>query len=153
MQTTQHPITGNEEVVDPQSPYAALVDFYNGFNQRNLRQVRTNWLQSELACMANPLGGIKRGWQDIEAVYQKIFHGQAKVYVEFYDYSILAGEEMFVAIGRERGWLQLPDQKIPLAIRTSRTFLRDKGQWKQLHHHGSMDDPKLLKNYQQLLLN
>jgi hypothetical protein len=38
-----------------------------------------------------------------------------------------------------------------LAIRTTRVFRRVEGAWRQVHHHGSMDDPALLRAYQDLV--
>jgi hypothetical protein len=35
-----------------------------------------------------------------------------------------------------------------MAIRTSRFFRLVDGQWRQQHHHGSIDDPALLAAYQ-----
>jgi hypothetical protein len=37
-------------------------------------------------------------------------------------------------------------------IRTTRVFKRVNGHWRQMHHHGSFDDPNLLKNYQAAVL-
>jgi len=39
-----------------------------------------------------------------------------------------------------------------LAIRTSRIIKNIAGHWRQVHHHGSIDDPQLLANYQSLVL-
>jgi phage gp16-like protein len=44
------------------------------------------------------------------------------------------------------------DQKIKLAIRTSRIFQKIGRSWKQVHHHGSIEDPKLLKQYQSAVM-
>ena len=145
-------VCGNENITDLSSPLAALVSFYRGFNQRELERVRDNWLQSDEASMANPLGGVKRGWKEIDAVYQRIFHGPGRVYVEFYDYSLHQWEDGFIVVGRERGSLDIGTQHIELAIRTSRIFTRHNNEWKQLHHHGSMDNPQLLHHYQSTLL-
>ena len=152
MELIEQAITGSETNTDKRTPFAALVDFYHAFNSRNLERMEDNWLQNDEASMSNPLGGIKRGWNEIRQVYEKIFLGQARVYVEFYAYSIHATEEMFVAVGRERGSLTVNDKTIELAIRTSRTYRFDDGQWKQLHHHGSMDDAALLAKYQTTVL-
>ncbi len=62
------------------------------------------------------------------------------------------GAALFIAVGRERGHFRVADTEIPLAIRTSRIYQRINGQWKQLHHHGSMDDPALLQTYQTAVL-
>ncbi len=103
--------------------------------------------------MSNPLGGIKRGWSEIKDVYQRIFDGEASVTVEFYDYSIHSTESMFIAVGRERGTLEINNEIIELAIRTSRAYCLHNNQWKQIHHHGSMDNPEMLATYQTTLLN
>ena len=41
---------------------------------------------------------------------------------------------------------------IKLAIRTSRIFKRMDNGWKQVHHHGSIEDPQLLEQYQSAVL-
>lgn len=146
-------ITGNEVSAEAGSPCSALINFYHAFNQQDYDSMQSNWLQTAAASMSNPLGGIKRGWEEISEVYKKIFSGTATVYVEFYDYSIHTTEDMFIAVGRERGLLQFNNEKIELAIRTSRSYCLHEQQWKQLHHHGSMDDPKKLNHYQSILIN
>ncbi|MCL4457300.1 MAG: nuclear transport factor 2 family protein, partial [Nitrospirae bacterium] len=103
MQPIQIPITGSENLEDPSSPFYALVQFYRAFNTRNIMLMSQNWAQTEDIAMDNPLGGIKRGWDEIRSVYERIFTGLAKVYVEFYDYTIHETKEMFYAVGRERG--------------------------------------------------
>lgn len=148
----QTPITGQESLSDSSGPYAALVEFYRAFNGRDMEMMNRNWLQSDEASMSNPLGGIKRGWNEIKTVYEKIFNGQAKVYVEFYDYSIHETEGMFIAVGRERGTLDIDGVHLDLAIRTSRTYAYETDAWRQLHHHGSMDDAERLSRYQSAVL-
>ncbi len=102
--------------------------------------------------MDNPLGGILRGWKNIQEVYKKIFFGEAEVYVEFYDYSIHKQGDIFFAAGRERGYILKNGKKIELDIRTSRIYGKENGNHKQLHHHGSITDPKLLDTYQKLVM-
>lgn len=70
-----------------------------------------------------------------------------------YDYSIHPTENMFIVVGRERGTLELNAKKINLSIRASRIYRLKTGQRKQIHHHGSMDNPDLLANYQSTLTN
>jgi ketosteroid isomerase-like protein len=151
--TIEHqPITGTEVITDPASPTSALVQFYRGFNARDIEQVVQNWEQSDVIVMDNPLGGIKRGWREIGAVYRKLFNGPVQVTVEFYDYSIVQDGPMFFAAGRERGELRCGDRQLSLAIRTSRIYRRLDGSWRQVHHHGSIDDPELLAAYQNAVL-
>lgn len=151
--TTERVITGEaEHSLISNNPVAALTQFYHAFNNTDLELMAKNWYQGEEISMSNPLGGLKRGWQSIKPVYVGIFQGKAKVYVEFHDYSIVSTEDMFCAIGRERGYFKLADKKIALAIRTSRTFQRFGDTWQQVHHHGSIDNPELLAEYQQAVL-
>lgn len=74
MQPIQTAITGQESVGDI---YQALVQFYGAFNSRNLQMMSENWAQSDEIAMDNPLGGIKRGWAEIQSVYARIFAGPA----------------------------------------------------------------------------
>jgi len=60
---------------------------------------------------------------------------------------------MFYAVGRERGYFRLGGEQLGLAIRTSRIFRKVNGQWKQSHHHGSIDDPRLLSMYQSAVMH
>ena len=102
----QKPITGREAIDDETSQFAALIQFYRAFNSRDMVGMKSNWQQSLDIAMDNPLGGITRGWDDIRAVYERIFSGPARVYVEFYDYTIHSHGEVFYAVGRERGQLE-----------------------------------------------
>ncbi|MCK9639651.1 MAG: nuclear transport factor 2 family protein [Prolixibacteraceae bacterium] len=146
-------ITGTEKLSDFENDhFKALIIFYKAFNQRDMELMQTIWLNSKEASMNNPVGGIKRGWDEIRAVYDKIFNGSAKVYVEFYDFTLHATENMYFATGRERGYFEKGGVKIELAIRTSRIFVKVEGEWKQIQHHGSIDDPDLLKRYQEAIL-
>lgn len=152
MHPIQTAITGKESVGDLSSPYQALVQFYGAFNSRNLQMMSGNWAQSDEIAMDNPLGGIKRGWAEIQSVYARIFNGPAEVYVEYFDYTIHETAEMFYAVGRERGYFRLGDDEITLAIRTSRIFRKIDNRWRQVHHHGSIEDPQLLSRYQSAVL-
>ena len=148
MKPIQEAITGKEEQDQLTTPYQALVQFYCAFNSGDFKMMSENWAQSDQIAMDNPLGGIKRGWEEIKSVYESIFNGPADVYVEYYDYTLHETTEMFYAVGRERGYFRLGEQEIKLGIRTSRIFQKIGGFWKQVHHHGSIEDPKLLEQYQ-----
>ena len=146
-------ITGSESAdVKVSDPEFALIEFYRAFNSCDLDLMSKNWEQTEQSSMSNPLGGLKRGWKPIKEVYERIFNGTAQVYVEFYDYTIHHSGVMFIAVGRERGYLQQGKNKINLSIRTSRTYRQDCGRWYQIHHHGSIEAPKLLEQYQKAVL-
>lgn len=146
------PITGEERCSLCGEAYAALVQFYHAFNRRDLALMRANWDEDGDIAMDNPLGGIKRGWSEIGQVYERLFNGPAKVYVEFYDYSLHETPGMFYAVGRERGRFEREGETLDLAIRTSRIFRRSGGAWRQVHHHGSIEDPQLLARYQDVVL-
>lgn len=148
MKTVDVAITGREESVEEGAPYGALVQFYRAFNTRDILLMAENWEPSDNAIMNNPLGGICRGWAAIRAVYERVFRGPAVVQVEFYDYTIHETPELFYGVGRERGRVHVAGEDIPLAIRTSRIFRKSAGHWRQVHHHGSIDDAGLLARYQ-----
>ena len=148
LETMTWPVTGHEQAIDPREPLGALAEFYHAFNGRDLELMEQNWDGSTEASMDNPLGGIRRGWADIREVYERVFRGTARVTVEFYDYTIHRFGETFLAVGRERGTLERAGESLGLEIRTSRWFRLVDGRWRQLHHHGSIDDADLLARYQ-----
>jgi len=133
------------------TPLGALSEFYRAFNQRDLELMRQNWRMEECV-LDNPLGGIRRGWAEIEPLYVRLFDGPARVRVAFFDYSLHLGADLFVAAGRERGYFEKGDLRIELAIRTSRVFRFTEGRWRQIHHHGSIEDPELLARYRAAVL-
>jgi ketosteroid isomerase-like protein len=151
---TPTPIDGNETDLDPGSPLAALSAFYAAFNRRDIAAMARSWSDDDAVSMSNPLGGIARGWPAIRAVYQRIFEGEARVNMAFYDYTLHGcappeSGQMFLAVGRERGLLVRGGLRLQPAIRTSRLFRRIEGAWRQVHHHGSFEDPALLAAYQE----
>lgn len=152
MTPIQVAITGKEPQGALTSPYQALVHFYCAFNSGNLQMMSENWAQSDEIAMDNPLGGVKRGWDEIKPVYERIFEGPAEVYVEYFDYTIHETTEMFYAVGRERGYFRMGGEEITLAIRTTRIFQKIDDFWRQVHHHGSIKDPQLLENYQSAVI-
>jgi ketosteroid isomerase-like protein len=142
-------INGRNCYMGSEGPVLALIAFYAAFNNRDLRAMERNWwTEDETAAMANPLGGVQRGWSAIREVYARIFAGEATVYVEFYDYTLQEFGEFFYAIGRERGHCERNGERLELAIRTSRVYRRQNGRWRQIHHHGSIENPSLLERYQ-----
>ncbi len=133
-----------------QAARAALECFYFAFNQRSLEAFEAVWAPGPLISLNNPLGGIMRGLDDIRALYQRIFASPAQVWVEFYDIVEYVSQDTVVFAGRERGEFTRDGRAIPLAIRTSRVFQYLGGElgWRQVHHHGSIDDSDALAQYQ-----
>jgi len=148
MHTEQEPITGNENLETLSGLRRALAEFYAAFNNRDLERMAQNWADTDDVVMDNPVGGITRGWEEIRTVYDRIFGGRPRVRVEFYDYTVHEAGEVGYAIGRERGELRRGDDVLSLAIRTTRVYRRMEGRWRQVHHHGSMDDAGMLAQYQ-----
>jgi ketosteroid isomerase-like protein len=145
-------IHGKDTSFSLDSPLEALASFYLAFNSRNLSLMESVWLDGQEPTMDNPMGGIRRGWAEIKAGYEKLFSGNARLEVEFHDYTIQEFGCVAIAIGRERGWCETPAGKLGLAIRTSRIFVRTREGWKQLHHHGSVEYPAMLEQYQKFIL-
>jgi ketosteroid isomerase-like protein len=149
----QIPVTGNEYAGDQADSRQALAQFYRALNSRDLRLMEQNWDNSHEAAMDNPLGGIKRGWNEIRTIYERLFASDGSYHFEFHDYTLHQRGDLFYAVGRERGELVSDGKQLRLAIRTTRIFRKDgEGKWRQVHHHGSIDDSKMLAAYQQAVL-
>ncbi|TCR70990.1 nuclear transport factor 2 family protein [Rhizobium sp. BK376] len=145
-------IDGSEVKSDRNSALDALIDFYNAFNRADLVGLKAIWVEGEAPSMDNPVGCIRRGWKSIEDGYSTLFSGVAKVHVAFHDFTSQGGSDWHLFVGRERGKCETPAGSIDLAIRTTRCFVVAAGSWRLLHHHGSIDDPAMLREYQRMVL-
>lgn len=149
----QEAITGSEQISDPRDPLAALAEFYRALNNRDMSLMEGNWDNGNDAAMDNPLGGINRGWPEIRAVYASLFRVDGEFHFEFYDYTLHRFPQIFYVVGRERGYLRTGRNNLEMRIRTTRVFRFDGRRWRQIHHHGSVDDPQLLQAYQAAVLS
>ena len=144
----QDPITGDEDLGDLSQPQQALAQFYRGFNTRDLKMIDENFARSDEVAIDNPLGGIRRGADQPHVMYEGVFKSPADVHVVFWDYTIHRAGDVFWAVGRERGTYREGDVVKDLNIRTTRIYQLIDGRWRQMHHHGSIEDSKLLSDYQ-----
>ena len=144
-------VDGDETKRGDDDPLDALIEFYRAFNAGDLAGLRAVWLGGAEPSMDNPIGGIRRGWEQIAEGYSKLFEGQAKVRVTFHDFTSQGTEDWHLFVGRERGACRTPKEALDVAFRTTRWFVRKDGSWRQLHHHGSVEDPKMLADYRRLI--
>jgi hypothetical protein len=141
-------ISGAEALAGDGSALDALIDFYRAFNNHDLDALGRNWASGEAPSMDNPIGGIRRGWPSIRDGYAKLFGRPASVSVTFFDFTSQGGDDWHLFVGRENGTCRTPAVTVDLRIRTTRWFARIDGVWRQLHHHGSIEEPALLADYQ-----
>ena len=134
----------------PEGARALVESFYFAFNQRNAHVLRRVWAEDELIQLCNPLGGILRGYEHVAALYGRVFGGATRVWVELEDIVEFQAQETVVFSGRERGEYTQNGTSLPLAIRTTRVvqWLGPEIGWRQVHHHGSIDDAQMLARYQ-----
>jgi hypothetical protein len=86
--------------------------------------------------------------QEPHKMYQGIFKSPADVHVVLWDYTVDRVGDAFWAVGRERGTYLDGGAVQPLNMRTSRIYQLVDGRWRQIHHHGSIEDAKLLEEFQ-----
>jgi hypothetical protein len=77
--------------------------------------------------------------------YLKLFGGPAIVQVTFHDFTSQGGGDWRLFVGREKGTCITPDVKMDVRFRTPRWFTRRGDVWRQLHHHGSIEEPDCLQ--------
>jgi ketosteroid isomerase-like protein len=153
MKPIQEPITGKEDLGDLSQPQEALAQFYKAFNSRDLAMIDANFAASDEVAIDNPLGGIRRGADMPHKMYEAVFKSPADVHVEFWDYTIHRVGDVFWAVGRERGTFHDGQAIKDLNIRTTRIYQLVDGRWRQIHHHGSIEDATLLADYQSAVRN
>lgn len=149
----EHPseITGAEAKTGDGSALDALIEFYRAFNAGDIAGLAAIWEDGDAPSMDNPIGGIRRGWDAIREGYLKLFAGSAKVQVTFHDFTSQGGSDWHLFVGREKGVCTTADASLDLRFRTTRWFIRTNGLWRQLHHHGSIEEPALLADYQRMI--
>src|ERR1700730_2991922 len=147
----QEPITGSEELGDLNQPQQALAQFYRAFNTRDLKMMDENFAHSDEVAIDNPLGGIRRAADEPHKMNVGEFKSRADVHVEFWDYTIHRAGDVFWAVGRDRGTYLDGEIAKTLNVRTTRIFQLMNGRWRQMHHHGSIEDAKLLGDYQSVV--
>lgn len=153
MPIIQESITGREITGDSSEPLAALSEFYRALNNRDIALMEINWDASDYAAMGNPLGGIRRGWNEIRPVYERLFAHAKDYNFELYDFMLERFGVVFIAIGKERGQFLSEDGiQLDFTIRTTRIFRWAEGRWRQFHHHGSIESPDVLALYQRAVL-
>ncbi len=145
-------VTGHEARNGSGDAFDALIDFYAAFNARDLDGLAANWEQGDAPSMDNPMGGIRRGWKSISEGYMKLFGGPGVVQVTFHDFSSQGGDDWHLFVGREFGTCTTPVQQMDVRFRTTRWFTRRGGAWRQLHHHGSIEEAGMLAAYQKIVL-
>jgi hypothetical protein len=151
MTATLIEITGRETQSGRGDALDALIGFYRAFNARDLARLAANWEQGDTPSMDNPMGGIRRGWQAISEGYMKLFDGPAIVQVTFQDFTSQGGDDWHLFVGREKGTCVTLETKMEVRFRTTRWFTRRGGTWRQLHHHGSIEEPEMLAAYQKTI--
>jgi hypothetical protein len=135
----------------PNGAVAALETFYYALNNADLNVLSQVWSDGQFAQLNNPVGGILRSGAAITDLYRGLFSSGLKVQVSFTDAATYLSTGSAVFAGRELGtYVNTAGEQTALHIRTSRLFgwHPEQRQWRQLHHHGSIDDPDALAAYQ-----
>ncbi len=144
-------ITGDEESIDPRTPEGALAEFYRAYNSRDLALMEQNWASDE-ATIYHQLGGVRAGWEEIRDLYDQTFQGPAGAQMTLHEFKIIRFSDSFTVVGTERGLLRTQKDALEFRIRTTRLFAWRAGRWRQIHHHGSIEEPELLADYLTLVL-
>jgi hypothetical protein len=129
---------------------AALETFYCAFHRKSLDLLADVFAPDEHCTVFSPLGGTARGRHAILAVYEALFRGPDAVRIDLSDVIEYSGPDDLLFVGREEGEFVHGPISMPLSIRTSRLFHYFGAEygWRQIHHHGSIDDATQLAAYQ-----
>ncbi len=155
MQVIKKPITGDDFFGDALSPTQSLTQFYFAFNDRDVFLMSANWAMQlpelELS-LADSGGKVRRGWNEIRAYYDAIFKSSFRMRLSLPEYTLHQHPEVTFAVGVEHAVLTKEGGEVlEFSIRSTRILKRIGGRWKQVHYHGSIDDPEALKALQELL--
>lgn len=141
-------VRGGELAHPTTEPVGALIEFYQAFNEQSLSLLELNWLDSDETSINSPFGGMARGWTKISGVYHRMFRLTAKPSLELLDYTIRETGDAFLCFGEEAIRFQRNGAVVEVRSQSSRWFTRAYGRWRQLHYHGSVDEPAHLQELQ-----
>jgi len=143
-------INGKETGTLPKE-YEALHKYYAALNTGNIQKMKDVWSKEKTTAFTSPLGGIVRTYKEVVEAHEVLFSIPIKIHVEYYDIEITHLENGFSSVGRERGIMIINGESVDVAFRTSRLFVKEKGVYKQLHHHGSFEDIAIQERIMNLL--
>lgn len=69
------PVTVREKKDHLTPPLKALSEFYEALNGRDLEKMARNWAQTDESVMDNPVGGVKRGREEIREEIRYVYEG------------------------------------------------------------------------------
>jgi hypothetical protein len=142
-----------DETVDPTvvGAVAALESFYHAFNHENAELIGSVWADDPHVRLYNPVGGIVKGGKEATDRYRSLFAARRNAKVTFHDIIGYHVESMSLFAGREDLTVEIDGTRTVVPVRTSRIFIYINGKWRQVHHHGSVDDPETLDWYQEVM--
>jgi len=144
-------ITGTENVDDLPELLQIISLFYRAFNNKDLAGLRNNWATSGGLMIYNPGGGVRKSWEEIEVIYKGIFNAEFNVKAEFSDYTVVNFPNVFVVYGKETATISNgAAEPAVIDVRITRIYNLISGAWKQIHLHGSIDNPEALALYQRV---
>jgi len=132
-------INGKESNILPQE-YQALHEYYAALNSANIKNMKNVWSNESTIAFTSPLGGIVRGYESVIQAHEDLFSAPIQIDVEYYDIEISMLNNGFCSVGREHGTMTINGKSIDVSFRTSRVFIKERGVFKQLHHHGSFEE-------------
>jgi len=97
--------------------------------------------------MDNPVGGIKRGGEQIRSVYERLFNSQVNTSSNFITTATMKPATSFMSWAESEGSTEPAKWFCTWESGRARSFRRIDGEWRQIPHHGSIEDSQLLAAY------
>lgn len=134
---------------------AALETFYYAFNTRSVGLYQHIWADDPLVQVGSPVGGVVRGSARIAALSERALSGSSvQVQTVLEDIVAYVAPDLVVFTGSERGaYTQGSGHDAMSELTGIRSicvfrFIAERGGWRQVYHHVSIDDPDQLARYQ-----
>ena len=125
---------------------AASAEFYTALNRMaagDAAPMADAWVPSANASAQHPIGGRDLGYDDIISSFSKVAGIAEGGDIQLLEQKIIAGSDMAVETGVEKGSLTIAGHKAPINHRVTNVYLRSDGSWKLLHHHTDVSDDML----------
>ncbi|HEU5440931.1 MAG TPA: nuclear transport factor 2 family protein [Ktedonobacterales bacterium] len=135
---------------------AALETFYHAFNTRSRDLYQRIWADDPFVQLYSPVGGLVRGSVSIAALSERMVSGPVRVQTVLDDLVAYVTPDLVVFTGHERGTYTHDSEREHEAIAELAEgrsicifrFIAERGGWRQVYHHVSLDDANQLARYQ-----
>jgi ketosteroid isomerase-like protein len=135
--TNRSSLDGDKKAVEEatQQFYVALNAMFDG----DVEPMKAVWSHADDVSYMGPVGGIRIGWDEVLADWEAQAALKLGGQVEPLELHMTVGPQIAVVINEEKGEnLDADGKPVPVSLRATHIFRKEKGQWKMIGDHADL---------------